>query len=70
MVPAAPYLIELGGHSAALQDLETKYLRCLAYAGMPMLVMAAVNGFFSGRGQTWTVLGIEAFGTERCMFTM
>ena len=28
-----------------------------------MLVMAAVNGFFSGRGQTWTVLGIEAFGT-------
>src|SRR4029450_2431510 len=28
-----------------------------------MLTMAAVNGFFSGRGQTWTVLGIEAFGT-------
>ena len=28
-----------------------------------MLLMAAVNGFFSGRGQTWTVLGIEAFGT-------
>src|SRR5947209_17078198 len=28
-----------------------------------MLVMAAVNGFFSGRGQTWTVLGIEAAGT-------
>ena len=28
-----------------------------------MLVMASVNGFFSGRGQTWTVLGIEAAGT-------
>src|SRR3954469_21773498 len=28
-----------------------------------MLIMAAVNGFFSGRGQTWTVLGIEAAGT-------
>ena len=28
-----------------------------------MMVMAAVNGFFSGRGQTWTVLGIEAAGT-------
>jgi MATE family, multidrug efflux pump len=28
-----------------------------------MLVMAAVNGFFSGRGQTWTVLAIEAAGT-------
>ncbi len=34
-----------------------------AFAALPMLVMAAVNGFFSGRGQTWTVLGIEAFGT-------
>ena len=63
MVPAAPFLIDLGGHSPALQELETKYLRCLAFAGMPMLVMAAVNGFFSGRGQTWTVLGIEAVGT-------
>jgi MATE family multidrug resistance protein len=28
-----------------------------------MLVMAAINGFFSGRGKTWTVLVIEAFGT-------
>jgi MATE family multidrug resistance protein len=28
-----------------------------------MLVVAAVNGFFSGRGQTWIVLGIEAAGT-------
>src|SRR5439155_11676878 len=43
--------------------LEATYLRCLAFAAMPMLVMSAVNGFFSGRGQTWTVLGIEAFGT-------
>jgi MATE family multidrug resistance protein len=26
------------------------------------MVMAAINGFFSGRGKTWTVLGIEAVG--------
>jgi MATE family multidrug resistance protein len=63
LAPAGPGLIGLGGHSPALQTLEVAYLRCLACAGMPMLVMAAVNGFFSGRGQTWTVLGIEAFGT-------
>ena len=31
--------------------------------GFPAYTVAAVNGFFSGRGQTWTVLGIEAFGT-------
>ena len=63
VVPVAPFLIGLGGHTAALQELETIYLRCLAFAALPMLVMAAVNGFFAGRGQTWVVLGIEAFGT-------
>lgn len=61
--PAAPYIIAAGGHSDALQELEVTYLRCLAFAAMPMLIMAAINGFFSGRGQTWTVLGIEAVGT-------
>jgi MATE family multidrug resistance protein len=63
LVPAAPLLIAMGGHSAALQSLEVAYLRCLAFAALPMLLMAAVNGFFSGRGQTWTVLAIEGFGT-------
>jgi MATE family multidrug resistance protein len=63
MAPSAPFLISLGRHSPELQVLESAYLRCLAFAAMPMLVMSAVNGFFSGRGQTWTVLGIEAVGT-------
>lgn len=63
MVPVAPDLIGLGGHTETLQALEVTYLRCLAFAAMPMLVMGAVNGFFAGRSQTWTVLGIEAVGT-------
>lgn len=63
MVPAAPSLIALGHHTPALQELEVVYLRCLSFAALPMLIMAAINGFFSGRGQTWTVLGIEAAGT-------
>lgn len=63
LVPLAPYLIALGGHSPETQKLETIYLQCLCFAALPMLVMGAINGFFSGRGQTWIVLGIEAFGT-------
>jgi MATE family multidrug resistance protein len=63
LAPAAPWLIAVGGHSEKLQTLESAYLRCLAFAAMPMLVMSAINGFFSGRGQTWTVLGIEGVGT-------
>jgi MATE family multidrug resistance protein len=59
----APELVSLGAHSPELQRLETIYLQYLAFAALPMLVIAAVNGFFSGRGQTWTVLGIDAVGT-------
>jgi MATE family multidrug resistance protein len=62
-IPAAPALIAISKHSPELQALEVTYLRCLCFAALPMLVMAAVNGFFSGRGQTWTVFGIEAAGT-------
>jgi MATE family multidrug resistance protein len=63
IAPAAPWLIALGGHTPALQALEVTYLRCMSFAALPMLIMAAINGFFAGRGQTWTVLGIEAAGT-------
>jgi len=63
MAPAATDLIALGGHSEELQLRESTYLRCLAFAAMPMLIMSAINGFFSGRGQTWIILAIEAFGT-------
>ncbi len=63
VVPSASFFISLGGHTPEVQKLETIYLKCLCFAALPMLVMGAVNGFFSGRGQTWTVLGIEGFGT-------
>jgi len=63
MIPAAPYLIAQGQHSPELQRLEVIYLECLSWAALPMLLMSAVNGFFSGRGETWTVLGVEVFGT-------
>lgn len=63
LVPLAPFLMSLGGHDPALQVHEATYFRCLCFAALPMMVMAAINGFFSGRGQTWTVLLIEAFGT-------
>jgi MATE family multidrug resistance protein len=61
--PLAPTLMALSGHDAELVPLQVTYLQCLSFAALPMLVMAAANGFFSGRGQTWTVLGIEVFGT-------
>ncbi len=63
VVPLAGWLTSLAGHPEHIQQLEAIYLRCFAFAALPMLVMGAINGFFSGRGETWTVLLIEAFGT-------
>ena len=63
MVPVAPAPDRDGRAHAGASGAGDAYLRCLCFAALPMLIMAAVNGFFSGRGQTWTVLGIEAAGT-------
>ena len=49
MLPAAPHLVAFGGHDPRLQQLEIVYLRYLALAALPMLIIAAVNGFFSGQ---------------------
>lgn len=63
MAPASPWIIAIAGHDPHLQPLETAYLQCLCFAALPMLIMGAINGYFSGRGRTWVVLGIEAVGT-------
>lgn len=63
VAPLAPWLISIGGHTPNMQILEAIYLKTLAFAALPMLVMSAINGFFSGRGQTWVVLAIEVVGT-------
>ncbi len=61
--PLVPALIAAAGHPADVQGAEVVYLRCLCFAALPMLVVGAVNGFYSGRGKTWTVLAVEAVGT-------
>lgn len=63
LIPIAPVLVAWGGHPADLQTLEVQYFSYLSFAALPMAIIAAVNGFFSGRGETWTVLGIDALGT-------
>lgn len=62
LLPAAPTIVALGGHSDALQEMEVVYFRCLCWSALPTLVTAAVSSFFSGRGDSWTVLIINAVG--------
>jgi MATE family multidrug resistance protein len=62
LMPLAGLLVAMGDHSASLQELETSYLHCLCISALPFLVVGAVGGFFAGRGDSRTVLGINAAG--------
>ncbi len=63
MGPAAPLVVDVTRPPQELASLETVYLRWLSLAAVPMLLVAAVSGFFTGCGRTWIVLGIDAVGT-------
>ncbi|MCB0327216.1 MAG: MATE family efflux transporter [Bdellovibrionales bacterium] len=49
-------------HSPTLQDLEIRYFKTLCYTALPTALVAAVSGFFTGLGNTKTVIGINAVG--------
>jgi MATE family multidrug resistance protein len=62
VAPLAGPVVALAGHTAALQGEEAIYLRCLAFAAPPMLLTSAASSFFTGRGDSRTVLVINAVG--------
>src|SRR5204863_1078178 len=62
VAPLADRIVALGGHKPELQVHETTYLYCLAFAGLPMLLTASASSFFTGRGDSRTVLVINATG--------
>lgn len=62
LIPIAPAMMALGGHSAVIQDLEVVYFQYLCCAALPALIVAAVNSFFAGRGDSWTVLKVDILG--------
>ena len=61
-VPLADDIIALGGHSEKMQPLEATYFRCLCFSALPTLITAAASSFFTGRGDSWTVLLINGVG--------
>ena len=62
LVPLSEPLIALGEHAPELQTMEVVYFRCLCFAALPILVTHSVSSFFAGRGDSRTVLVINAVG--------
>lgn len=61
--PFAGLMFESFGHEVKLIPLETTYFRTLLAAAAPMGLVAALGGFFSGRGDSWTVTLMNLIGT-------
>lgn len=62
LLPLIGPLVALIGHPPAIQVLEATYFRCLCFGALPTLLIAAANSFFIGRGDSWTVLLVNATG--------
>jgi multidrug resistance protein, MATE family len=60
LIPLAPWIVGLGGHAPELQKLEVAYFQCLCFSALPTLVTAATCSFFAGRGDSRTVLLVNA----------
>jgi MATE family multidrug resistance protein len=63
LYPAADWLLAQVGHAPRLQAMEATYLKCMVFAALPMLIIAACNSFFAGRGESRVVLLVDAVGT-------
>lgn len=62
LIPVVNALIRLTEHGPFVKELESIYFAALTWAAAPMLMVAAANGFFAGRGESWSVLGVNAVG--------
>lgn len=50
------------GHPASVLDLEVAYFNSVSYSALPTALVAVVSGYFTGLGQTRTVIGINLVG--------
>ena len=55
----APAFFEWVGHDPAVVDAEITYYTIMNYGTAPHLIAAALAGFFSGRGETRTVMVVD-----------
>ncbi len=62
-VPIANPIFNLINHEPAVKILEIQYFRVLVFGAPAVFLYSAVTGFFSGRGDTWTILWVSFAAT-------
>jgi MATE family multidrug resistance protein len=56
-------IFNLIGHETSIRNEEITYFRVLSYGIGPIILSASASCFYSGRGKTWTILGVNVFAT-------
>ena len=59
LLPFSPWIFEVTGHPVALRAMEVTYFNILTAGMGATFVMSALSTFFSGRGDTMTVLWVN-----------
>ena len=57
-------LMALAGHPPDVQLLEVSYFKIICFAAGPAVLNSALSGFFTGRGDTRTVMWVTLAGTS------
>lgn len=60
VVPWAAVIFDWAGHAAEIRPLEVEYFRIVCFGAPLMLVAEALQGFYTGRGRTLTVMVVTA----------
>ena len=62
LIPLAPMIFSLMGHSPGMQALEIQYFQAIAWSALPTALIAACSGFFTGIGKSKTIMLINGVG--------
>jgi MATE family multidrug resistance protein len=60
VIPLAPVLFGLAQHTPETYAYEVQYFQILSCCGPAMLIYQSSASFYSGRGQTWVVMIVDA----------
>lgn len=62
LIPLAPAIFSMIGHSDKMQPLEVIYFQSIAYSALPTAIVAALSGFYTGVGKSQFVMWINGVG--------
>lgn len=63
LVTLAQPIFDIIGHEASIREHEVAYFSILCFGIPPLILSTALSCFYSGRGQTWTILNVNIAAT-------